>query len=449
MTRRQLLASTIAIGGAQAAARPNIVMLLADDLGASDLSSYQCPDIRTPHIDSLARRGVRFTQCYANAPECSPTRTGFLTGRYQQRVGGLECAIGVGNVGRYDEAEWLAARGELGLPVAETSIARMLRDAGYATCCSGKWHLGYTERFSPNAHGFEEYFGILGGNADYITHREEDGTNVLYRNGRPVERTGHTTDLLADHAIDWLARMRPREKPFFLYVPFTTPHTPLQGPKDGPVGEKSKWNVGTRATYVEMVEHMDRRVGDILAALDRIGAASNTLVVFKSDNGGYNRSRNVPFRGYKSSCWEGGIRVPCMMRWPGVIPEATTTTQVAITMDVSATILAAAQVRPARRLDGIDLLPVVTGRKKPAARTLFWNYKRARTRRWAVRDGDMKFVIDDGAEHLFNLAADESEKVNLLEREAAAGARLREKLTAWKKEVEPPRLREFRQSHPQ
>ncbi|MEZ5355461.1 MAG: sulfatase-like hydrolase/transferase [Bryobacteraceae bacterium] len=454
MTRRQLLTSALAAGPlttrvARAAGRPNIVMLLADDLGASDLSSYQCPDIKTPHIDSLGRRGVRFTQAYSNAPECSPTRTGFLTGRYQQRVGGLECAIGVGNVGRYDEAEWLAARGELGLPVSETSIARMLRDAGYATCCSGKWHLGYTGRFAPNAHGFDEYFGILGGNADYITHREEDGTNVLYRNGKPVERTGHATDLIADHAIDWLARVRPRDKPFFLYVPFTAPHTPLQGPGDAPVADKSKWNAGTRATYVRMVEHMDRRVGDILTALDRAGAASDTLVIFKSDNGGYNRSRNVPFRGAKSSCWEGGIRVPCLMRWPGVLPADATTTQVAITMDVSATILAAAQVRPTRPLDGMDLLPILTGKKKPVPRTLYWSYKRAKTRRWAVRDGDTKYVIDDGAEHVFDLAADVEEKVNLAERDPAATARLRGKLAAWKKEVEPPRLREFRQTHPE
>jgi N-acetylgalactosamine-6-sulfatase len=447
-TRRQLLAAlgAPALVRPQRASRPNIVMLLADDLGASDLSSYQCPDIRTPRIDSLARDGVRFTTAYANAPECSPTRTGFLTGRYQQRVGGLECAIGVGNVGRYDEAEWLASRGELGLPVSETSLARMLRDAGYATCCSGKWHLGYTEKFAPNAHGFDEYFGILGGNADYFTHREEDGANVLYHNGRPVEREGHATDLFADHAIDWLARSRPREKPFFLYVPFTAPHTPLQGPKDGPLADNAKWNAGMRATYVEMVEHMDRRIGDILAAVERTGAARNTLVIFMSDNGGYNRSRNTPFRGNKSSCFEGGLRVPCLMRWPGVIPRASATSQAAMTMDVSATILAAAAVAPSRALDGADLLPVLTGKRKPFPRTLYWSYKRAQARRYAVRDGDMKYVIDDGKEYLFNLAWDQAEKVNLAEPEPAATARLREKLAAWKKEVDAPRLREFRKS---
>ncbi|MEZ5403870.1 MAG: sulfatase-like hydrolase/transferase [Bryobacteraceae bacterium] len=445
MTRRELIGG-LAAGAAlaQQRTRPNIVMLLADDLGASDLSSYQCPDIRTPHIDSLGRSGVRFTQAYSNAPECSPTRTGFLTGRYQQRVGGLECAIGVGNVGRYDEAAWLSSRGELGLPHSETTIARMLKEAGYSTCCSGKWHLGYTEKFSPNGHGFDEYFGILGGNADYFTHREEDGTNVLYHNGKAVEREGHATDLFTDHAIDWLTRVRDRSKPFFLYVPFTAPHTPLQGPKDGPVAEKAKWNAGTRETYVAMVEHMDRRVGDILAAIDKQGVARNTLVVFKSDNGGYNRSRNTPFRAGKSTCFEGGIRVPCLMRWPGVIPRASTTTQAAMTMDVSATMLAAAGVKPSRSLDGVDLLPVLTGKQKPKARTLYWSYKRGATRRWAVRDGDLKYVIDDAKEYVFNLAWDDREKVNLAEPEAAITARLRGMLADWKREVEPARLREFR-----
>jgi N-acetylgalactosamine-6-sulfatase len=417
-------------------------MLLADDLGSADLSSYRAPDIKTPNIDSIGERGVRFTRCYANAPECSPTRTALLTGRYQQRIGGLECAIGVGNVGRYDEAEWLAGRGELGLPQTETSIAAMLRKAGYATCCSGKWHLGYLPQFSANRHGFDEYFGILGGNADYFTHREENGANVLSHNGKLVDRKGHCTDLFAGHAIDWLTAGRAKDKPFFLYVPFTAPHTPLQGPNDGPVSA-GKWNEGSRATYIEMVEHMDRRIGDILKTLDRIGAASNTLVIFQSDNGGYNRSRNTPLRGGKSSCWEGGLRIPCLMRWPGVIPEKSSTDQVALTMDASATMLAAAQVKPARPLDGVDLLPVLTGRANPFPRTVYWSYKRAQTRRWAVRDKDMKLVIDDGKEYLFNLAWDEVEKVNLAEPEPAETKRLRDKLDAWKKETAPPRLREF------
>lgn len=445
MTRRQLLA-TAGLAAAPISRRPNLLLILADDMGAGDLSCYAAPDIKTPNIDSIARRGVRFTRCYANAPECTPTRTALMTGRYQQRVGGLECAIGVGNVGRYDEAEWLARRGELGLPVSETSIARMLKGAGYDTCCSGKWHLGYLPQFSPNAHGFDEYFGILGGNADYFTHREESGANVLAHNGRLVERPGYLTDLLADHALGWLRAEQRKQKPWFLYLPFTAPHTPLQGPTDGPVLDKSKWNEGSRATYVAMVQHMDKRVGEVLEQVRRMGGLDNTLIVFKSDNGGYAQSRNAGLRGGKSTVWEGGIRVPCVMQWPGVLPEASTTTQVAISMDVTATMLAAAQVKPARPLDGMDLLPVLRGQRQAVSRTLFWSYKREHQRRWAVRDGDMKYVRDGAFESLHNLAWDEREKVNLAENEPALRKQLVAKLDAWLQQTTPPRLRDYYES---
>ncbi len=434
MTRRSLLTGSLA--AAAAPARPNLVFLLADDLGSNDLSIQGCPDIRTPNIDSIGRGGVRFTRAYANAPECSPTRAALMTGRYQQRVGGLECAIGVGNVGRYDEAEWLANRGELGLPVSETSIARMLKRAGYDTACVGKWHLGYGARFSANAHGFDEYFGVLGGNADYVTHTEEDGTGVLSLNGKPVKRDGHVTDLIADHALAWLRR-RKASRPFFLYVPFTAPHTPLQAAGDPPADPK-RWNEGSRATYVKMVEHMDRRVGDLLAKLP-----SNTLVVFMSDNGGYAKSNNGTLRAGKSTCWEGGIRAPLLMRWAGRIPAGTGSDQVALTMDVSATLLAAAGVKPSRALDGIDLMPFAEGRSKAVSRTLFWSYKRAKTRRWAAREGDWKYVLDDGAESLHDLAADEGERDNRLAADPARAGRMRRLLADWKREVAPARLREF------
>jgi len=450
-TRRALLTGAAGVGASLVAGgalsaqvrRPNVLLIMADDMGASDLSCYQCPDVKTPQIDSLAQEGVRFTCAYANAPECSPTRTGLLTGRYQQRVGGLECAIGVGNVGRYDEAEWLAKRGELGLPEAETSVARMMKNAGYATACIGKWHLGYHEKFSANRHGFDEYFGILGGNADYVTHREEDGTNVLNHNGKPVEQSGHATDLIADRAVSWMERATRGAKPWFLYVPFTAPHSPLQGPEDGPVADKSKWNAGTRETYVKMVEHMDRRIGDVLAMLRRTGAASNTLVIFKSDNGGYAKSRNYPFRGFKSSVFEGGLRIPMLMQWPGVIPRASSTSQVAISMDVTATILAAAGVTPSRPLDGVDLMPVLRRQGRPFPRTLYWSYKRAQQRRWAVRDGDWKYVTDNGADYLYNLALDEAEKIDLKDAESETFTRLRSMLAAWKRETAPERLKPF------
>jgi len=435
MNRRHFLSLPVSTALAQPA-RPNILLIMADDLGSADLSCYQCPDIRTPHIDSLARNGARFTRAYANAPECSPTRCGLLTARYQQRVGGLECAIGVGNVGRYDEAAWLAKKGELGLPPEETTIASMLKSTGYRTACVGKWHLGYEPQHAPNRHGFDEYFGIMGGNADYFTHREEDGTLVLNHNGKPVEKEGYVTDLIADHALGWLSK---GAAPWFLYVPFTAPHTPLQGPKDGPLGGKG-WNAGTRETYVQMVEHMDRRIGDLLAKIPK-----NTLVVFKSDNGGYNRSRNEPLRAGKSTVFEGGIRIPLLMQWNGTIPRASTVGQTAMSMDVGATVLAAAGVKPTRALDGIDLLPHVTGTQPDRARTLFWSYKRAQTRRWAGREGEYKYIVDNGSEYLYNLALDERERIDLKEAEPERFARLKGMLADWKRQTAAPRLRAFHQ----
>ncbi|MCP5118891.1 MAG: sulfatase-like hydrolase/transferase, partial [bacterium] len=251
----------------ETATPPNVVLLVADDMGYADLSSFGSPDIRTPHIDSIGARGVKLTQHYTNGPSCTPTRTALMTGRYQQRVGGLECAIGVGNVGRYDEAVWLADRGELGLPASEPTLPRLLKDHGYDTACSGKWHLGYMAEHSPNRHGFDEYFGILGGNADYFRHVEAAGDKVLYHNSEPVDRDGYLTELFVDHAVEWLSRRS--EKPFFLYVPFNAPHTPVQGPDDSDKEITAEnWGQGDRATYARMVEAMDTGVGRILAQLD-------------------------------------------------------------------------------------------------------------------------------------------------------------------------------------
>jgi len=315
ITRRALLpalAAPVILRGA--AARPNILLLFADDLGYGDLNCYGCPDIRTPNLDKFATEGVKFTRFYSNAPECTPSRTALLTGRYQQRVGGLECAIGLGGVGRYDEAGWLQAKGELGLPASETTIASELSRAGYDTFISGKWHLGYEEKFSPMRHGFQDAYYLLGGAVDYVTHAETDGRRVFLENGKPVQPKGYLTDLLADRALAWM-RNRSSRRPWFLYLPFTAPHNPFQAPGDGPVDE-ANWNKGTRETYARMVEHMDRRIGDILGALAKRPDAPNTIVVFLSDNGGPARARNAPFRGLKTSLFEGGIRVPCILRWP-------------------------------------------------------------------------------------------------------------------------------------
>jgi len=448
LTRRAWFsASTSVLFPARAAvpARPNVLLIVADDLGYSDLSSYGCPDIRTPEIDSIGSQGVRFTHFYANGPECSPTRTALLTGRYQQRVGGLECAIGVGDQGRYDEAAWLQKRGELGLPPEELTMGQVFKRAGYDTACFGKWHLGYPEKFWPHHHGFDESFGILGGNADYFTHKEEDGRPVLYHNGKIVERAGYTTDLIAEAAIEWLKGRK--GKPFFLYLPFTCPHTPIQDP-DGfdPAKGTAPWQNGNRKVYAKMVERMDRRVGDVLRQLDRMGAAANTIVIFISDNGGDPNGRNLPLRGRKSTTWEGGIRVPCLVRWPVGLPKGITVKQVGITMDWLPTLLAAtgAATPPGRKFDGVNLLEVMRGKQPVFARTLFWRGRRGNVVRKAVRDGDWKLVDDNGLKELHNLSVDETEQRDLLVSEPRRATELEAKLKAWEREVQSPRLRGFR-----
>lgn len=429
MTRRGFLAGT-AVAAAAPAKPPNIVLLLADDMGSADLSCSGAKDIRTPNIDSIGAQGLTFSRAYCNAPECTPSRTALLTGRYPQRVGGLECAIGVGSVGRYDEAIQLAARGELGLPATEPTLGQLLEQRGYDTACFGKWHLGYGEKFSPNRHGFDEYFGILGGNADYFTHREENGDNVLRHNGKPVEVDGYLTDLIGDRAAGWIESPRRRDKPFFLYVPFTAPHSPYQSS-----AHRTFTNEGDRGIYAEMVQSMDANVGKILDRLPE----ENTWVIFLSDNGGTQVGRNTPLRGGKSTLWEGGIRTPCLMKWPGVFEPNSYTLQVSLMMDIAASILHAAGARSVK-LDGRNLLPVWKGAEEPWARTVFWRYRRAGHTRKAVLSGSYKLLIDDGTAALHDLGIDPFEQMDQSRLRPEVVAELRKKLVRWETEVRAPRL---------
>jgi len=423
-----LLAGVVAAGQS----RPNVVFLLADDLGYADVGCYGAPDIRTPHLDRLAREGVRLTDFYANGPVCTPTRCGLMTGRYQQRIGGLEWAIPPG-------------RKDLGLPASEKTIAQMLREAGYATALSGKWHLGYTGDRAPNAHGFDRFFGLLSGNHDYFTHRENNGEPDLFLDTKPVVIEGYSTHLIKQHALEFLREMRP--KPFFLYVAFNAPHWPNQGPDDAAKEITAKsWSLGTRETYVKMVEAMDASIGEILAAVDQHGLATNTLVVFTSDNGGDKFSLNKPLAKGKGNLWEGGIRVPCLARWPGRIPAGAVSKQVGITMDWSATILALAGAKPpkGRPLDGKDLLPVLTGARRGFKRTLYWRRVGAdfRETHRAVRDGNWKFIDEpNGRQYLYNLATDIGEQINLAESEKVKSARMRRLLDGWERQMDPPLYR--------
>jgi len=456
ITRRKFLAQAAGLtalsvcpgchfGDTRNVQNPNIVLIMADDLGYGDLGCYGCTDIRTPAIDGLAAEGIRFTTFYANAPECTPTRTALLTGRYQHRVGGLECALGIGNVGRYDDAVRLRRTNDLGLPAEETSIARMLKDAGYATAICGKWHLGYEPKFFPLKHGFDYWFGPVGGAVDYFHHCEYTGQPALYLNDRPIEREGYLTDLITDEAVKFIQRRQ--NMPFFLYVAYTAPHTPYQGPDDKkpePVPE-ADYNKGSRTTYAAMVERMDEGIGKILRTLEDDKVADNTLVIFMSDNGANKTGRNLPFSGYKGNLFEGGIRVPCIVKWPGVLAESVVSNQPCITMDFSRSIVRAARARPPRNrsFDGIDILRAAETNQPVQKRTLFWRARRADQTRKAVRDGSLKYIClregDDVKEYLFDIERDPAEKDNLFNKQKEDVRKLRTLLENWEEKVKHKR----------
>ncbi|WP_395750573.1 sulfatase [Prosthecobacter sp.] len=424
-----------------AAQPPNIVFILADDFGYGDLGCMGCKDIATPNIDRLAAEGVKFTDFYANAPVCTPTRTGFMTGRWQQRCG-IEFAFG------YQVEQFRRVKGEwvpepnihgLGLPLGETTIAQRLKTANYATGAFGKWHLGYKDEYNPTKRGFDEYFGELLGHADYYKHTYYDGTYALRDGLEPVKREGYLTDLINDRAVKFIRDHK--SGPFFLYVPHLAVHSPFEAPDapGTPMVTKDTMLKGSRAIYKAMVERMDKGVGMILAELDTQLITENTLVVFSSDNGGERFSRNLPLFHHKATLWEGGIRVPCLMRWPGKLPKGKVTSQMAITMDLHATFLAAAGVtEPAPKpLDGIDLLPLITGDSKPVERTFYWRIDRSNRKQHAIRQGPWKYINDGNTmDLLFNLDDDISERTDLGYQHPDILADLKAKLKAWEAEID-------------
>ncbi|HQH70567.1 MAG TPA: sulfatase-like hydrolase/transferase [bacterium] len=396
--------------------RPNLVMILADDLGYGDLSCYGCPDIQTPNLDRLATGGVRLTDYYASAPVCTPTRCALMTGCYQQRQQNLEWAIHPGIK-------------TVGLPPEEITIASMLKEAGYATGMFGKWHLGARPEWGPNRHGFEEFFGFLSGNIDYFRHIENTGEPDLFENTEPVQRDGYITDLITARSVDFIHRHAGHS--FFLYTAYNAPHWPIQSPDDrGLVLEGRAWSQhGGRADYARMVERMDEGIGNILQALEEKGLVDNTLVIFASDNGGDRLGRNLPLRGQKGTLWDGGIRVPCIARWPNLLPAGTVSPQAAITMDLSATLLSAARVKPTRRMDGMSLLAFLSGWKPPVEQTFVWrdNWHDQKALRW----GHWKWLKIKGEEYLFNLEEDPGEQENRTERNIDIVYWLREIYRQW------------------
>jgi len=434
--------------------KPNIILIVTDDLGYGDLGCYDNQQIKTPNIDRLADQGIRFTSFYSNAPECTPTRTALLTGRYQQRVGGLECAIGLGNIGRYEEALALSDKGELGLPPEFNVLPKILKQGNYNTAIIGKWHLGEGEEFRPEAHGFDYSIGPFGGAVDYFHHTEPegvflgnymDGDHDLFRNGEPHRRGGYyMTHLITDESVEWI-NIQKRDVPFFLYIPYTVPHEPLQGPYDYSRENLTMkdWGGGDKQTYKEMVEDLDDGIGKIVKKVDEKSFTDNTLIIFFSDNGPTKKGSAGPFSGNKGQVFEGGIRVPCIIKWPGKIEAGTISNQMAISMDITASISSIINVKPVKPLDGIDLIGHVVNKKRDYPRKLFWRKLRGDNIVKAVRDGNYKYItnIKDNEikEYLFDLATDPAENNNLKDLKMKEFNRLKKLLQEWEAEVKPER----------
>lgn len=409
---------------AEAKPRPNIIFIMADDLGYADLGCYGARSIKTPNLDRMAAAGLRLTDGYSNSPVCSPTRTALITGRYQYRFRcGLEEPITVTNVG---------------LPSDTPTLPSQLRNLGYMTSLVGKWHIGSQPGYSPLKNGYDRFFGIQEGGADYFTHRLVMGsfkTAGLMEGTAPVQRHGYLTDLLGAKAIEEVELAVRHQQPIMLSLHFTAPHWPWEGPEDEKLSKQITNSLhtdgGSLAVYAKLVESMDENIGRLLSALDRLGIAENTIIVFTSDNGGERFSDTWPFVGAKTELLEGGIRVPLIIRWPERIAAGSTSSQVMMSMDFVPTLLAAAGAGPEllKGFDGENLLDVLIGKAKPRERTLFWRYNAADQA--AVREGDWKYLKIRDRQWLFNLAQDQHERANLAAREPQRFARLKAKYQAW------------------
>ena len=466
--------------------RPNILFILADDLGFGDLSCYGRPDYQTPNLDRLAREGVRLANAYSASPLCTPTRCAFITGRYPARTRvGLEEPLhekrGLG-----DEAL------TLGLPPEHPTIASLLKQSGYETALIGKWHLGYLPNFGPVQSGFEEFFGVMSGAVDFFTHKDMQGDLDLFEGKIPVERIGYMTDMLTERAVQYISRHKrignrqDSARPFYLSLHYTAPHWPWEAAGDKPPQPELRGPVafrrgGSLKTYASMMKSLDDGIGEVLKALAQAGLERDTLVIFTSDNGGERFSYNWPFMGQKNSLWEGGIRVPAIVRWPGIITPKPTrhavyrsagpnpnsaranvlddpvlvaaelatlpaggrvVYQPAITMDWTASILAAAQTKPNPNypLDGIDVLPLIRSAQsqrpdtQPSTpRSFFWR----NGNQTAALKGPWKYLNDGTREYLFNLSVDQREQANFREQNPEIFEQLKSEFKNWESTVLP------------
>lgn len=437
LTRRSFLGSLASV--AQPRRRPNIVLLFADDLGYGELGFQGNTEIPTPHLDAIAASGVRFTQGYATAPFCCPSRAGLMTGRYQTRYGHEMNAVGRTNLDP-----------RVGLPINERTMADHLKDAGYATGLIGKWHLGAGDpRFHPQRRGFDEFYGFLHEGHFYFpppyrggltrlrpNEPPYDDNNPLLRGTEPVEEKEYLTAAFAREAVSFIDRNQ--SKPFFLYLAFNAIHSPMQAPVPM-LKEFESIKDEQRRLFAAMLRSMDDAVGRVIAKLRDLGLERDTLIFLISDNGGPTQeltSSNLPLRGGKGQLYEGGIRVPYVVQWKGTIPSGKVDHRPVITLDVLPTALAASGKPVPANLDGVNLLPFLTGASSgDPHNTLFWRYGRniaVRNQKWKlVRQGGDRF-------QLFDLNSDVSERDDRLGAEPEIAGGLRRELDRYNAEMAQP-----------
>ena len=409
--------------------RPNVILIMADDLGYGSLGCYGGRDFQTPHIDKLAASGMRFTDFHSNGPVCSPTRAALMTGRYPQRCAWVSDDE-LSPVFREQRRQNPAQRWAWGIDLREITIASLMREAGYRTGLIGKWHLGYDVRFHPMNYGFDEFRGFIGGNVDYHSHVAGYGLKQLdWWSGREIKNeTGYTTDLLSRYATDFISQNK--GQPFFLYLAHGAPHDPWQGRAQG----KKK---SPQETYQEMIRILDESVGAVTNEIRKHGLEKNTLLIFCSDNGAAaprGVSANGHLQGKKTNLLEGGHRVPFMAVWPGTIEPGSISEQTAMTMDLPPTFvrLAGAKVPAAHQLDGADLMGVLCDKTSLSDRTLHWRFGDD----WAVRKGPWKLTgreMECGA--LINLNDDIEEKSNRLKEHTKLADELFSLHQTWTAEV--------------
>ena len=420
-----LAAGALALAPAR---RPNLLVILADDLGWADLSCYGSSAIRTPNLDGLAASGVRFTQGYAASPICSPTRFGLYTGRYPGRLaGGLKEPISGAN-----EAD--------GIPPGHPTLASLLKEEGYETALIGKWHCGHLPWFSPTRLGWDEFFGNFGGAIDYFSKLDSRGNYDLYEGEIEYEDLRYYTEVITEAAVGFVRREH--GGPWLLNLNYTAPHWPWEGPGDRAVSDEISARIragdrdaifhrdgGSAEKYREMVESLDAAIGEVVVALHDAGALDDTLVLFFSDNGGDRFSDVSPFSGEKGRVLEGGIRVSTLLSWPGAVSGARVSDERVVTMDWTATLLELGGAAPAAGypLDGISVVDHLVGDAPLPERDLFWRMKDER----ALRRGDLKYVrLADGADRLYDVSKDLSEQADLAQRHAGELADMR---AAWER----------------